>query len=97
MFFNESVFLKQKYKAENIMLLNSNTRLMAVIEQKDGQLADKDKIITINAQEKEIGTQELNILKSQLKVVKRQNTKLTIGGSVVISGLLFLCGYSLMH
>ena len=97
MFFNESVFLKQKYKAENVMLLKSNTRLVAVISEKDGQLANKDKIIAINAQEREIGTQELNILKSQLKTVKRQKTKLAIGGSVIISGLLFLCGYSLMH
>lgn len=89
--------MKEKYKADNFQLLKSNTRLIEVIGAKDGQLADKDKIISLNAQDKEIGTQELNILKSQLKDVKRQKTKLTIGSSLAIGVLLIAVGYSLMH
>lgn len=79
------------------MLLKSNTRLMEVIEAKDEQIAQKDKIISLNAQEKEMGTQEINILKSRIKDIKRQKNKITIGGSVVVSFLLVALGYSLVH
>lgn len=92
MFFNESVILKQKYSTENIYLKVAQKRLIAIIEQKDEQLIQKDTMMAIRDR---IAANNLQGLQQQLKVQKKQKNR-TIGIlSISLVGVLIGLGYSL--